>query len=430
MRRLSWKPIRRLAIAAIAATLTVLLGWALLPGLPLFGQTQTDLFTEVWRTVEQNFYDPDLRGIDWNAMRRKYEPQVKQAQSRSSAATVINQMLAELQTSHTYLYTPEEPAYYQVLGIFLPRSSELQEQVKQFIPEGKPEYVGIGVFTQTIEGKSFIRAILDGSPAAIAGLQVGDEIVSVAGQPFHPIQSFANQAGQSVTIRIQRSVDAKSQEDVNVTPKVFDGINMFLDAMQASIRVIEYNDQKIGYVHIWSYAGEQYQQLLEEELLYGKLRTADALVLDLREGWGGAPLTALNIYTAKPLTVTNIPRDRQRYMSHSKWTKPVVLLVNEGSRSAKEILAYGFQEFDIGPVVGNKTAGAVVAGRPFLMKEGSLLYVAVADVYVNGSDRLEGVGVTPDIVVPFNLPYAAGADPQLERAIAIAQQQIAGQVEP
>jgi carboxyl-terminal processing protease len=413
-----------LAIAAIASTLSVLLGWALFPGLPLFGQTQTDLFTEVWQTVEQNFYDSELRGVDWNAMRQKYEPQVKQAQSRSAAATMINQMLAELKTSHTYLYTSDEPAYYQVLGIFLPRSSELQEKLKEFIPAGKPEYVGIGVFTQTVENKTLIRAILDGSPAAIAGLQVGDEIVSVAGQPFHPIQSFANQAGQSVTMRIQRSTDTTSQEDVNVTPKVFDGINMFLDAMQASIRVIEHNNRKIGYVHIWSYAGEQYQQLLEEELLYGKLQVADALVLDLREGWGGAPLTALNIYTAKPLSVTSIPRDRERYKSHSKWTKPVVLLVNEGSRSAKEILAYGFQEFDIGPVVGAKTAGAVVAGRPFLMKEGSLLYIAVADVYVNETVRLEGVGVIPDISAPFNLPYAAGADPQLERAIAIAQQQV------
>jgi carboxyl-terminal processing protease len=71
-------------------------------------------------------------------------------------------------------------------------------------------------------------------------------------------------------------------------------------------------------------------------------------------------------------------------------------------------------------VVGSKTAGAVVAGRPFLMQDGSLLYLAVADVYVNGGQRLEGKGVTPDIVVPSPLEYAQGVDPQKERAIKVA----------
>ena len=71
-------------------------------------------------------------------------------------------------------------------------------------------------------------------------------------------------------------------------------------------------------------------------------------------------------------------------------------------------------------MVGTKTAGAVVAGRPFLMDDGSILYVAVADVYVDGKQRLEGKGVTPNIEVPFPLEYAQGVDPQKERAIEIA----------
>lgn len=93
------------------------------------------------------------------------------------------------------------------------------------------------------------------------------------------------------------------------------------------------------------------------------------------------------------------------------------MLVNEGSRSAKEVLAYGFQKAKIGSLVGTKTAGAVVAGRPFLLADGTLLYVAVADVYIDENQRLEGKGVTPDIVVPFPIEYAQGNDPQKERAI-------------
>jgi carboxyl-terminal processing protease len=379
---------------------------------------QAAIFDQVWKTVNDNFYDPKFNGVDWKAMRSKYEQKVKQAQSSEELAALVNQMLGELKTSHTQFYTPNEPAYYQLLGIFVPRSSEFEKQLKKFFPKGKVEYSGIGIFTKDIDGKTFVSAILDGSPADQAGLMVGDRILSVEGRPFEPIQSFAGKAGQNVRLLIERSPN--TQQEIAVTPKMLDAIAMFVDAMAASTQVIEREGKKIGYIHIWSYAGDKYQQQLEEELIYGRLKDADGLVLDLRHGWGGAPQTALNIYTARDLSVTSIPRDGTRNTYHSQWKKPVVMLVNEGSRSAKEILALGFQQYDIGPVVGAKTPGAVVAGRPFLMQDGSILYVAVADVYVNGDERLEGKGVTPDIVVPFSPEYARGADPQKERAIEVA----------
>lgn len=415
----------------ILRTLTSITFSILIILLPIFFQASSaqdspyiTIFNQVWQEVNENFFDPNFNGVDWKAMRGKYEPQVKQAQSREGFASVINQMLSELNTSHTHLYTPDEPAYYQLLGIFYPRSTDLQKQLKNFFPNDKIEYSDIGIFTKDINGKTIVRAILDGSPAAKAGLLVGDEILSVDDSPFQPIQSFAGKAGQEVKLRIQRTPNPNSQQEITVTPKMFDAITMFLDAMKASTQVIEREGKKIGYVHIWSYAGDQYQEQLEEELMYGRLPDADALVLDLRDGWGGAPLTALNIYTAQNLSVTNIPRNGRRYVANSAWKKPVVMLVNEGSRSAKELLAFGFQQYDIGPVVGSKTAGAVVAGSPFLLPDGSLLYVAVADVYVNGEKRLEGEGVTPDITVPFSLEYAQGADPQQARAIQIAREAV------
>ena len=406
----------RLALITLLFVLVMLVSWVISPVFPTT-EPNAAIFEEVWETVNDNFYDPNFNGVDWRAMGEKYKPQVMQAQSSEDVAAVINQMLSELKTSHTYFYTPNQPAYYQILGIFAPRSADFRQQLKKFFPTGKIEYSGIGIFTQDINGKTFVSGVLDGSPADKAGLQVGDQLLSIEDRPFQPIQSFAEKAGQSVTLKIQRSANPNSQQDIAITPKMLDATTMFLDAMQASTQVIEREGKKIGYVHIWSYAGDQYQQQLEEELLYGRLQDADGFVLDLREGWGGAPQTALNIYTAKDLAVTNIPRNGTRNTYHSQWNKPVVMLVNEGSRSAKELLAYGFQQFGIGSVVGEKTAGAVVAGRPFLMQDGSLLYVAVADVYVSGNQRLEGNGVTPDIVVPFSPEYAQGEDPQKERAI-------------
>lgn len=381
---------------------------------------QSALFDTVWETVNDNFYDTNFNSVDWAALGEQYQPQVAQAPSSEEKAALINEMLAKLQTSHTHLYTADEPAYYQLLGIFYPRLPDLQAQLQATFPDGKVDYVGIGLVTHHTEGKTFVKAIFDGGPAAAAGLQVGDQILSVAGQPLQPIQSFLDKADQPITMQVQRSADPDSQQEITVTPKQYDGITMFLDAMSDSVDVIERSGRQIGYIHIWSYAGDQYQQKLEEELIYGRLKDADALVLDLRDGWGGAPLTALNLYTARGPSLTHIRRDGRASTYQPHWDKPVVMLVNEGSRSAKEILAYGFQQYDIGPVVGSPTPGAVVAGRAFLMPDNSLLYVAVGDVYLDETVRLEGMGVTPDIVVPFPIEYAQGADPQKDQAIATA----------
>ena len=93
----------------------------------------------------------------------------------------------------------------------------------------------------------------------------------------------------------------------------------------------------------------------------------------------------------------------------------MVVLVDEGTRSGKEVVAYGLQRRDV-PVIGTRTAGALLAGRGFLLSDGSLLVLAVSDVRVEG-ERLEGRGVVPDVEVAFPLSYAAGRDPQLDAAL-------------
>ncbi|MGV2831654.1 S41 family peptidase [Myxosarcina sp. GI1(2024)] len=388
------------------------------PSLPVVGQSKPDTFEQVWQTVNDNFFDPNFNGINWRDIHEKYKPQANQAQSKADLARVINQMLSELRTSHTYFYTPDDPKYYQILGIFLRSNPKLQQQLKTILPDGKPQYTGIGIFTQQRNGNTFISAILDGSPASEAELLVGDRLLSVEGQPFHPIQSFTGKANQPVKLTIQRSPTSDSQE-ITVTPKTLDGTTMFLDAMKASVQVIEQAGKKIGYVHIWSYAGEQFQKQLETELFYGRLKDVDSFVLDLREGWGGASASYLNLYTPRNIRITGITQNRTSTFS-SAWSKPVVMLVNEKSRSGKEILAYGFRKYGIGTVVGAKTAGAVVQGNLYGMSDGSVLYLAVADIYLDENQRIEGVGVKPDIEVPFSLEYAQGSDLQKEQAIAVA----------
>ncbi|MCC5650308.1 S41 family peptidase [Nostoc sp. XA013] len=402
----------------ILSIFLLLITWLSSPLMPILAKPETQIFEQVWQTVNDNFYDPNFNGVDWKAIKKQYQPQLIKAYSSKDAAVVLNQMLSQIKSSHTRFYTQDEPAYYQLLGIFLPQSPDLNKQLKQFFPKGKLEYTDIGLFTKDINGKTFTSSILDESPATKAGLKVGDQILSVDGYPYHPIHSFAGKAGQTVKMLIQRSPELSSQQEIAVVPKIFDPSTMFLQAQTASIKLIEQDGKKVGYIHIWSNAADPYQQQLQDELIYGRLKNADGLVLDLRDGWGGGDVSYLNMFTAKHhLSVTNIPRNQSRYTYNYQWKKPVVMLVNSGSRSSKEILAFGFQQSKIGPVIGTQTAGAVLAGRPYLMRDGSLLYVAVTNVFVNGNQRLEGKGVIPDINIPFPLEYAQGVDPQKQIAI-------------
>src|SRR5439155_25704101 len=104
-------------------------------------------------------------------------------------------------------------------------------------------------------------------------------------------------------------------------------------------------------------------------------------------------------------------------LENVKWRKPVAMLVNGGTRSGKEILAYGFKKYRLGEVIGSRTEGAVLAATAFLI-DGGLLLLAVGDVQVDGG-RLEGVGVAPRIEVQADPASMGLGDPQLNRAIAV-----------
>jgi carboxyl-terminal processing protease len=89
------------------------------------------------------------------------------------------------------------------------------------------------------------------------------------------------------------------------------------------------------------------------------------------------------------------------------------MLVNGGTRSGKEVFAYGFKKYRLGEVIGTRTEGAVLAATAFLVGRG-LLLLAVDDVLVDGH-RLEGVGVAPTIEVENNLT----GDRQIDRAVQV-----------
>ena len=166
--------------------------------------------------------------------------------------------------------------------------------------------------------------------------------------------------------------------------------------------------------------GRRDADAFEEAISTGRLKDVDAVIWDLRDGWGGmAQPGILDVFDPRGPTMTVTNRAGETNSINVKWRKPVVLLINGGTRSAKEILAYGFKKYGFGPVVGTRTKGDVLAARAFMLSDGSLLELAVDEVRVDG-ERLEGAGVAPTVEVPFTLEYSNGADPQLDRAVEIA----------
>ena len=246
-------------------------------------------FDWVWQTVHENFYDPKFNGIDWATMKTKYRDRA-----------FMNDWLAK-KTART-------------------------------LTDGKALYCGIGIFTSIVNGQPFVSGVQEGLPAHKAGLQLGDRLVYVDGAPFHAIHSFAHKAGSPVTMIVERTPGVT--KTVTVIPTLLDGNTLFVDAMQASAQIVERGGSKIGYVHAWSYAGRKYQDTLEQELLFGRFKQADALVLDIRDGFGGASPFYLNVFTQRCLTWTARSRSGAAETYPSCWAKPVVLLTDNRSTSA------------------------------------------------------------------------------------------------
>ena len=215
-------------------------------------------------------------------------------------AEVINRMLAELGSSHTGYYTPKETAYFDLADIF---AGGLRRELPSYFPKGEPAYTGIGIWTTALHGKYFVKGVFEGFPGAKAKLLVGDELIAVNGAAFRPVESFADKAGQKQTLTIRRQAGGATR-DLVVIPERLRPNEMYLKAMEEDARIIVIGGRKIGYVRIWSYARYDYQQLLEHLLSAGKLKDAEALIWDLRDGWGGADPGYLDIFNARSPTMT------------------------------------------------------------------------------------------------------------------------------
>jgi carboxyl-terminal processing protease len=371
------------------------------------------LFDAVTDGVNRHFFDQaSLSHGNWRERARDIRPSVLNSPTIGDAVRQINELLAELGASHTALYTPNDYQYYilqDILG-FGRRSGRFWGSV--------PYCPGIGVFTRNVDGRNFVDGVLEGSPADKAGLKFGDEILSVDGRPYSPIDAFRGKVATTAELMIRRTASAEP-ERLTAAVIPIQPAKAFSDATEASAHVIERNSRHIGYVHIWALAdstgfanavraiSEKADSLIVD--LRGRVGGNMAVAGQLLQNLGGSSYWGDSYFFTRSANGVEEPTRRQSFRNRS------ALLIDAQTRSAGEIMAYGYKRSAFGPVFGTRSAGAVLSGMLFPLPGDMLLYLAVSGVEIDGH-RLEGTGVEPDYRVERPLPYAHGADPVLDAA--------------
>ncbi len=328
-------------------------------------------------------------------------------------------VLDSLKASHTGRYTPDQVDYYELADVF--RFALRRDMRRLFPPRGQVTYAGIGIASSSIDGKTFATHVYDGGPAAKAGLLAGDEIVSVDGAPFAEIGSFRGKAGGTAHLMVRRAADAEPIA-IDVPVAEIEPGDLFVQAISDSVKQLDQGGHKIGYIRLWAYTREEVTSILYDELGQGRLKDVDGLVLDLRSKWGGAPGDAAETFVGGAADMVGVNRDGSRNIVTFRWHKPVVAIIDGGTRSGMEVLAYSLKKNGV-PLVGAPTAGNVLAGTAYSLPDNSLLELAVADVLVDGR-HLEANPVQPDVAVPFDVRYAGGRDPQRDAAVALMSKRL------
>jgi carboxyl-terminal processing protease len=372
------------------------------------------LVDEIADIVERKFYSAArLEEVGWRAEVAHAREEFAAARGEAERAAVLRKLVAALQTSHTAYYPRSDPAYWDMASLFEPLLHRVcPKEVAPAFPIARD---GIGVFWKQVEGDWFVGGVFAGGPADRAGLRLGDRVLTADARPFAPVDSFSGRAGKPVLLQVQR-IRGAAPISVSVPPETTRPQEELRRATANSWTIIEHRGRRIAYIHMWSWAAIEFQEILLDAIAKSNAKGVNGFILDVRDGWGGAHGNYLGIFWRDVPLLESVDREGSRHAFDQQIRKPAVLLVNGGTRSGKETIAYGAKKHGLARLVGERTAGAYNFGGPFCLSDGSLLLLAQADALVDG-ERLEGRGVTPDVVVPFDFRYAAGRDAQLARAL-------------
>lgn len=379
----------------------------LILALALSQSQQTDDFAKAWSQTESSirsrYYARVERKGEMEALLAKYGPLASKSHSRNEFRDTVVRMIEEFGDSHFDFLTPSDQGFYS-LG--------------ELVPGGKAKpmpHIGAW-FSRTQKGYQ-VQMVLEGMAANEAGLLQGDIVEDVDGRPFSPIDALKPLVGKDATFHVRRGTELRA---VTMAVKETEGMAMFLEATRSSGRIIERGGKKYGYFHLWTMAKEEFKSALSS-FVYGRGMQTDGFILDIRDGFGGRPEGYADPFF-RPEVKLEWEIGGSRVPQYFGYQKPLVLIINKGSRSAKEVLAFILKKSKRAILVGEPTGGNVLGTSPLMLGDWAVVEIPMVDLFID-EVRLEGVGVDPDFLV-LDKPGPDGRDPSIEKALeALAMKQ-------
>lgn len=375
---------------------------ALIAALALAPAQQADEFAKAWTQTESSirarYYDRVDGKERMDALLTKYGPIASRAKSRNEFRDAVVRMIEEFGDSHFDFLTESDQGFYS-LGELVPG-----------VKARKMPHVGAW-FSRAPNGYR-VQMVLEGMAAQKAGLLPGDVVVTVNGQEFTPVDSLRALVGKTVEFGLTRRNEPKT---VSMEVAEAEGMALFLEATRNSGRIIERGGRKYGYFHLWTMAKDDFKSALSG-FVYGKGMQTDGFILDIRDGFGGRPEGYADPFF-RPEAKIEWEMNGARLAQYFGYQKPLVLIINDGSRSAKEVLAYILKKSKRAVLVGEPTGGNVLGTSPMMLGDWAVLEIPMVDLYID-DNRLEGRGVEPDFFVT-ELVGPDGADPFIEKALQV-----------
>ena len=374
-------------------------------------------------------WKPICRLIPWNSL--PFEIEI----SRDMKVDMIQSYLDKYYVEEYDEAIVEEMLYAGMMAgvgdrytYYLPK-----EDLDRYMENSNGQFGGVGIEVYTTQtGEVTVSHVMEGQPAYEAGMQKGDIIIGVDGEDVRGkmVSDVATKIrglkGTDVTVEVLRRTTGETLEFTMKRAVVV------LESVKS--RMIEGD---IGYISISGFKENTYEQFSKEleELQADGMK---GLILDLRDNPGGLVKSVYEIGEellpegTMVYTLDNKENRKDLECDEEYLDIPLVVLINENSASASEILAGAVKDMDAGKLVGMQTFGKGLVQRLFTLPDGSGVNVTIQKYYTPNGTSIHGVGVAPDAEVQLPEEYSTTAvsaipveeDTQLQKAIAVMQEEM------
>ena len=382
-------------------------------------------FRLIWRTMRDRFYDGALNGLNWEAVRRKYEGTAAQAIDRDVFDKTVAMLLGELNASH--------------VG-FSHNSTSEKEWKQEWSDRGwtaRTGHTGLR-FDRAFPGPGLrVRDVIPGGPTDRdrSRVRVGETLVKINGVPVDRTTDLAPLlSGVYPRDDLLVVADAKGRERTVVVRTIsYSEARTLLrdwEIRKTRKKVDELSNGSLGYLHIAKMQWDDLRKFEREVFARGVGR--EGLVVDVRGNTGGFVADRLLDVLCHPVHAITVPRGGEPsypadYLGRAVWNKPIVVLCDQGTVSNGEIFCHAVKGMGRGKIVGAPTQGGVIATGSVSILDMGKLRVPERGWFVSGTGQdMELNGCVPDVVIwpkPGELP--AGVDTQLAKAVELLLEDVA-----